>query len=178
MASIGTAAMKASGVDGNLLSYADISKIKLLNDERSTCNIHGQGVDKCKYYCCGEFWESKAKFCCKNNFKPTRSLFLYLLVAFAALFCTIVVYLYIEKTIKDSISEQVSMIQTNLSTTALKDDEIESDGSQEEDSLSEETVVYPTKWQDKHSQNFKYVSRITSMKRASTVRSRRARANR
>lgn len=87
--------------------------VSLANSER-LCKINDNLYVICREYCCGEFWESGAAFCCSNNFKPMRNLFTFLLTALVGLFAALIIILLVESTIKYVVMSKISSLESSL----------------------------------------------------------------
>lgn len=152
-------------------SFADLASLERL------CKIRNDKYVVCPGYCCGEFWESSPRFCCQNNFKPIRNLFYFLLTAFVALFATIVIYLSVESAINVGVSKRCKALEDlhpkiipNNKSTLTRDLKSSGETSLDEDSSSQRTRsdsnhIPPKQFLIKHSQSFKNMSRLNSMRR-------------
>jgi len=154
--------------------------ISLINYER-LCRIRSGFYVICQDFCCGEIWESSEPFCCSNNFKPVRNLFVFLLAALVGLFATIIIFLFVEsaanylvvkklRELKSSGSKRSlsSGLRTNQSSSSSNDEEIimghklpKSRGRR----LKKQIL-------NKHSQSFKDFSRSRSRRRKSAIKVR------
>lgn len=173
------------GLVGFLESNPQISR--LANYEK-LCKLKNQLYVICPDYCCGEFWESQPQFCCKNNFKPIRNLFFFLLISFAVLFATIIMYLFVEIVSSVFITRKMKEFEAMDSTTlpnsfqaVIRD--LLSTGEtslDEESSLDNESAYRATTKPKrhllfKHSQSFKEMSKKSIYRRNARIRKAKTR---
>jgi len=170
------------------LSQDRPSKIGLANYER-LCKLSDQIYVICSEYCCGEFWESAPKFCCSNNFKPIRNFFFFLLIAFVVLFSVIVMYLLVESLAKSKVllkirelADRIEVTMPNIKGMQLIGKDLFSNDTSEDDesSLDERIAISevidsppPQHVLRKHSQSFKNMSKLNTLKRQARIKSGR-----
>lgn len=157
--------------------------LRLANNEKM-CKLTDEHYLVCPDYCCGEFWESQAQFCCKNNFKPIRSLFFFLLVGFVILFATIIIYLFTEIASSIFITRKMKELEERDPTALANDIKaiVREFLSSDETSLDDEssidndfvrrTTSRPKKiLLNRHSQSFKDMSKKNSSRRLARSKS-------
>lgn len=151
------------------LSRSTIELISLANSER-LCKLKQNQYVICKDFCCGEFWESAPPFCCPNNFKPIRNLFLFLLIAFIGLFISSIIFLFFEGLAKCDVMKRIKMMEELYQApsfsemqTVNREWKSSDETSLDEDSLERDrrTSSKPSKQMlSYHSQSFKDMSRL------------------
>lgn len=153
------------------------------------CKLGNDSYGFCSNYCCGEFWESSWSFCCTNNFKAIRNLFIFLLISFLTQFITIIIYLSIEVFVRSIVKSRLKQLAALCDNAPLSDlqslnrEQISSDDTtlDDESSMDERTTIQKNsnnrgskKFLYKHSQSFKDMSKMNSMRRnkAKSLKSR------
>lgn len=158
----------------NELLRSNPGLVSLANYER-LCKLKDSFYVICQDYCCGEFWESSPPFCCSNNFKPLRNLFLFLLIAFFGLSATIIILLLVESCVKSHIIQKIKMLEElNIARSLSEMQMINREWKSVETSLDEDSSLdgsqirrstKPSKQiLTKHSQSFKDMSRLRTDK--------------
>lgn len=160
-------------------------EISRLANYEKMCKLTDQLYVICPDYCCGEFWESRPQFCCKNNFKPIRNLFFFLLIGFVILFATIMIYLlteiissiFITRKLKELEERDPSALANDIKAIVrgliLSSDETSLD---DESSIDNEFVhrknTRPKRhFLKKHSQSFKDMTKKNSSRRLAKSKS-------
>lgn len=172
----------ANGIQNSKLnpSVGELDKI---------CKIGDKKYVVCPNYCCGEFWESLESFCCTNNFKAIRNLFLFLLTALFIQFILIIICLLFERTVKFLVRAELrglsdlycdfpwSDIRSSAKDPISSDDTtLDEDGSIDERLGPSLLAGGHKRYLYKHSQSFKDMSKLNSFRRnlAKANRSRKS----
>lgn len=168
-------------------SYEESEEVYVMESDK-ICRIGKDSYVTCPEYCCGEIWESSWSYCCTNNFKAIRNLFLFLLVTLVIQFGTIIIYLIIELYVKSYIKDKFDILSDTLMAgpssefLSINKDLISSDDTTLDDDSSMDERTTPSlimknhkRFLNKHSQSFKDMSKVNSFRRnlAKNLKSRR-----
>lgn len=156
----------------------DSEKDNLENHQR-LCRLSDSIYAICPKYCCGEFWESSPQFCCASDFKPIRNLFFFLLAAFVTLFLTVLIYLLVEYIVRMNIMKKITKLEQLFPHIASIESNYRISSSSVDTSIDEDSTTsvqpthsrYPKQVLNKHSQSFKDMSKLNSMKRMAKIKS-------